>query len=66
VTLLLNSSHFRDVTQPTDAAFVQSRHRILGGLSPKALQRVREHLALHLEQRVTIQALARTAGLSTS
>jgi hypothetical protein len=35
-----------------------------GGLPPRALRRVREFVEAHLEENVSIQALADTAGLS--
>jgi transcriptional regulator GlxA family with amidase domain len=35
-----------------------------GGLPPRALRRVREYVEAHLEENVSIHALAGTAGLS--
>jgi AraC family transcriptional regulator len=35
-----------------------------GGLPPRALQRVREFVEAHLEENISLQALADTAGLS--
>ena len=40
------------------------RPPIRGGLPPRALRRVREFIEAHLEQNISIQALAATAGLS--
>ena len=42
----------------------QLRTRIRGGLPPRALRRVREYIEAHLEQNISVQALAATAGLS--
>jgi transcriptional regulator GlxA family with amidase domain len=42
----------------------QLRPRIRGGLPPRALRRVREFIGSHLEERISIQALATIAGLS--
>jgi len=38
--------------------------RIRGGVPPRALRRVREFIEAHLEESISIQALARIAGLS--
>jgi len=35
-----------------------------GGLSPRTLRRVRDHIDLHLEKTITLEALAAIAGLS--
>jgi AraC-like DNA-binding protein len=43
---------------------VQLRPRIRGGLPPRALRRVREFIESHLEENISIQALAGIAGLS--
>ena len=43
---------------------VQLRPRIRGGLPPRALRRVREFIEAHLEENISIQALASVAGLS--
>jgi transcriptional regulator GlxA family with amidase domain len=43
---------------------VQLRSRIRGGLPPRALRRVREFIEAHLEENISIQALASIAGLS--
>jgi transcriptional regulator GlxA family with amidase domain len=48
----------------TDFGLAQLRPRIRGGLPPRALRRVREFVEAHLEENVSIQALADTAGLS--
>jgi transcriptional regulator GlxA family with amidase domain len=42
----------------------QLRARFRGGLPPRALRRVREFIEAHLEQNISIQALATIAGLS--
>src|SRR5262245_17636356 len=42
----------------------QLRPRIRGGLPPRALQRVREFIETHLEENISVQALADIAGLS--
>jgi transcriptional regulator GlxA family with amidase domain len=46
------------------ASVAQLRPRIRGGLPPRALRRVREFIETHLEQNISIRALATTAGLS--
>ena len=38
--------------------------RIRGGLRPKMLRRVREYIDTHLDQKLSIESLAETAGLS--
>jgi transcriptional regulator GlxA family with amidase domain len=43
---------------------VQLSPRIRGGLPPRALRRVREFIETHLEESISIQALANIAGLS--
>ncbi len=43
---------------------VQLHPRIRGGLPPRALRRVREFVEAHLEENISIQALASIAGLS--
>ena len=45
-----------------DAAAAPALHR--GGLPPRALRRVREFIEAHLEQTISIQALAAMVGLS--
>jgi AraC-like DNA-binding protein len=40
--------------------------RIRGGLSPKTLRRVRDHIVANLGQKITNEALARVANLSPS
>ena len=35
-----------------------------GGLPPRALRRVREYIAAHLEEHISVQGLARIVGLS--
>jgi transcriptional regulator GlxA family with amidase domain len=51
-----------DVMPGTDAAARPARHR--GGLPPRALRRVREFIEAHLEENISVQALADIAGLS--
>src|SRR5882762_6188744 len=43
---------------------VQLHPRIRGGLPPRALRRVRDFIEAHLEENISIQALASIAGLS--
>jgi len=50
-----------DVATPSVAQFGL---RIRGGLPPRALRRVREYIEAHLEETISIQALAAIAGLS--
>ena len=50
--------------QAIDFTSAQLRRRIRGGLPPRALRRVRDYVEAHLEENVSIQALADTAGLS--
>jgi transcriptional regulator GlxA family with amidase domain len=52
-----------DVAHASGAAAQPRWHR--GGLAPRALQRVREFIEAHLEDRISIQMLAAIAGLST-
>jgi len=42
----------------------QLRMRVRGGLPPRALRNVREFIEAHLEDNISIQALAAAAGLS--
>ena len=53
----------RGVPSPGESA-APLRPQIRGGLPPRALRRVREFIEAHLEQTISIQALATTAGLS--
>lgn len=46
------------------STIVQVRPRTRGGLPPRALRRVREFVDEHLEESISIQALANIAGLS--
>jgi transcriptional regulator GlxA family with amidase domain len=75
--MLLNSNNTAYAEQPSlseklvsstsEAAALsvaQLRARIRGGLPPRALRRVREFIEAHLEQNISIQALATIAGLS--
>lgn len=47
-------------------AFPQLLPRVRRGLPPRTLKRVREYIDTHLEDRVSLQSLARAAGLSMS
>ena len=47
-----------------DSPIVALRPRIRGGLPPRAIRRVREFVEEHLEENISIQALANIAGLS--
>jgi transcriptional regulator GlxA family with amidase domain len=75
--MLLNSSEPAFATQPPlpglpgsssgtpdHLAFASLRPRMRGGLPPRALRRVREYVEAHLEENISIHALAGTAGLS--
>jgi AraC-like DNA-binding protein len=74
--MLLNSASTPHAGQPlprhfilpgSDAAassIVALRPRIRGGLPPRAIRRVREFVEQHLEENISIQALANIAGLS--
>jgi len=75
--MLLNASDAANELQPASPGRVvpppgesaapfaaQLRPQIRGGLPPRALRRVREFIETHLEQTISIQALAATAGLS--
>jgi len=75
--MLLNSSHTADAEQSTlpeslasladgnsGPLATQPRPRMRGGLPPRALRRVREFIENHLEENISIRALAATAGLS--
>ena len=75
--MLSNTSDYQFVEQPTlpshlaaapgtttDLELLPLRPRIRGGLPPRAMRRVREYVEAHLEETISIQALADTAGLS--
>lgn len=75
--MLLNPSHTVYAGQPTlpnkpaspmdevaAPSVAQLRPRIRGGLPPRALRNVREFIETHLEDNISIQALAAAAGLS--
>jgi hypothetical protein len=47
-------------------AFPQLLPRVRRGLPPRTLKRVREYIDTHLEDKVSLQSLARAAGLSMS
>jgi transcriptional regulator GlxA family with amidase domain len=49
------------IDRPADLA---QHPRIRGALSPRAVRRVREYIEAHLEESISIDALARIAGLS--
>ena len=46
------------------ADLAQARPRIRGGLPPRALTRVREYIEAHLEETISIEALAGIVGFS--
>ena len=46
------------------AILAQLHPRIRGGLPPRAMRRVHEYIEGHLEETISIKALARIAGLS--
>src|SRR5262252_578608 len=73
--MLSNASDFSCSSQPTlgghvspsldtTAILAQLHPRIRGGLPPRALRRVREYIEDHLEETISIKALARIVGLS--
>jgi AraC-like DNA-binding protein len=47
-----------------DSPILALRPRVRGGLPPRAMRRVREFIEGHLEENISIQALANIAGLS--
>jgi AraC-like DNA-binding protein len=47
-----------------DSPIVALRPRVRGGLPPRAMRRVREYIEEHLEENISIQALANIASLS--
>jgi transcriptional regulator GlxA family with amidase domain len=51
-------------SKTADAAPAQFRPSIRGGLPPRVLQRIHEYIQAHLEESISIQVLADTAGLS--
>jgi AraC family transcriptional regulator len=53
-------------TSGESAAPAFSRAQFRGGLSPRVLQRVREHVETKLEGTISLHELAATAGLSAS
>jgi AraC family transcriptional regulator len=53
-------------TDGESAAPVFARPMFRGGLPPRVLQRVREHVETNLEGAISLHDLAATAGLSTS
>ena len=73
--MLSNASDLSCSSQPTlgrhvspsldkTAILAQLHLRIRGGLPPRALKRVREYIEDHLEETISIEALARIVGLS--
>jgi len=74
--MFLNSTSTPQAGQPLPRHFISSgsdaaaspivalRPRIRGGLPPRAMRRVREFVEEHLEENISIQALANIAGLS--
>jgi len=52
------------VAADTDTAITNSRERFRGGLPPRALRRVREHVQAHLDESISLEVLAGIAGLS--
>ena len=55
---------FSSVGEIVAPSVAQLRSRGRGGLPPRALRSVREFIEAHLEETITIQSLAATAGLS--
>jgi transcriptional regulator GlxA family with amidase domain len=49
-----------------DQGFVPPPPQFRGGLPPRMLRRVLEHIEAHLESNISLQDLATTAGLSSS
>ena len=73
--MLWNASDLSCSSQPTLGGYVspsldktailaQLHPRIRGGLPPRALRRVREYIEDHLEETISIEALAGIVGLS--
>ena len=52
--------------KPADQPLTRLRPHFSGGLPPRVLQRVRDYVETHLEDSISLQDLASTAGLSTS
>ena len=52
--------------EPADQPLTRLRPQFRGGLPPRVLQRVRDYVETHLEDSISLQDLASTAGLSTS
>ena len=52
--------------EPADQPLTRLRPQSRGGLPPRVLQRVRDYAETHLEDSISLQDLASTAGLSTS
>jgi hypothetical protein len=75
MAMLSNASDLSCSSQPTlgrhvspsldkTAILAQLHLRIRGGLPPRALKRVREYIEDHLEETISIEALAGIVGLS--
>ena len=47
-----------------DPVLTKALQRIRGGLPPRALRRVREYVQAHLDETISVEALAGIAGLS--
>jgi len=73
--MLLNSGHAsyalpsalpQHIAQPIDKSVqvAQPLSRTRGGLPPRARRHVREYIAAHLDESISLQVLAETAGLS--
>jgi transcriptional regulator GlxA family with amidase domain len=52
--------------EPAEQPLTRLRPQFRGGLRPRVLQRVRDYVETHLEDSISLQDLASTAGLSTS
>ena len=73
--MLSNANDLSYASQPTSgehlaaslsktADLAQAHRRIRGGLPPRALRRVREYIEAHLEETISIEALAGIVGFS--
>jgi hypothetical protein len=54
------------VSKSAELSFAQLQPRVRFGLPPRALRRVREYVETHLQEDISLQMLASTAGLSLS
>ena len=73
VDMVVRRIGFRNMSARLPAANISTRPnhpiailRIRGGLSPKTLRRVQDHIAANLGQKITNEALAQVANLSPS